>query len=312
MRSTKRSAATSTRLVALVSTVSLLTAACGDDTETTAASVSENTETPATTSAAPTTTTEVVVVEAPTTLPVVSIAAADHLLDGPSSPVAAGPVTLELTNNGEEFHHVQVWQVDDADSASAAIEAGDLSPLQAGIAMGGVGAIEGGGTVGQLSTTLDAGEYVIFCLIHTPAGAHNELGMVGRLDVADEPTDAELPDAADELVISSGGFELPTEWDGNEPLSITNTTPFAADAEFLRLAPDTTRDDFLAFMDGSRPGPPPFSAAGGVSGLGPDRTAVVIDPLEPGDYLVASFSPDPTAAMAPQFTTGLLTELTIR
>lgn len=245
--------------------------------------------------------------------PAVPILAADYLIDAPPFPVPPGAVTLELTNTGEDFHHLQVWKVDDADAALTAIGAGDLSPLRTGRAMGGVGAIEGDGTVGRVATTLEHGEYVLFCLIHTPAGAHNELGMVARLDVAGEPMATELPDGEHRLLITPYAFELPPNWDGSAPLVVVNANEFAADAEFLKLAPGATREDFLAFMDGdgSVAGPPPFTVAGGVSGLGPSGSAVVLDPLEPGDYLVASFSPDPMADMAPQYETGHLAELTV-
>ncbi|GJM36894.1 MAG: hypothetical protein DHS20C19_02610 [Acidimicrobiales bacterium] len=300
MRSTSRSTRL-TRLVAPVVFVSVLVAACGDATEITVDA-----------EPAPSVVTTVTEPLAPATPPVVPIVVADYLVDGLPFPVPPGAVTLELTNNGEDFHHLQIWQVDDADAAAVALEAGDLGALQGGVAVGGVGAIEGFGTVGRVSTTLDPGEYVLFCVIHTPAGAHNELGMVARLDVAGEPIAVDLPDTAHRLQITPYGFQLPEEWDGRQPLSVVNALEWAADAEFLRLADGATRDDFLAFMDGSRPGPPPFTVAGGVAGLGSNRAAVVLDPLEPGDYLVVSFSPDPAADMAPQFTTGLLTELTIR
>lgn len=301
MRSTNRPTFLRTRLVALVALVSVLAASCGDDTDLTVDT--EPTPTTVTTEAAP---------PAPVAPPVVPLVVADYLIDGLPFPVPPGAVTLELTNNGEDFHHLQLWRVDDADAAAEAIQAGDVGVLQGGVAIGGVGAIEGLGTVGQVSTVLDPGEYVLFCLIHTPAGAHNELGMVARLDVAGEPIATDLPETAHELLISPYGFQLPQDWDGRAPLTVVNALEWAADAEFLRLADGATRDDFLAFMDGSRPGPPPFAVAGGVAGLGSNRSAVVLDPLDPGDYLVVSFSPDPTADMAPQFSTGLLAELAIR
>lgn len=306
MRSTTRSHPFSKRLFTVVMAITILVAACGDDPDLAVSDPSETVPPTTTTTTVPPPSSTVSAVP-----PVVPITAADYLVEGPPFPVPPGAVTLELTNNGEDFHHLQVWKVDDADAAAEAIALGDLSPLQTGRAMGGVGAIEGEGTVGRLSTTLEHGEYVIFCLIHTPAGAHNELGMVSRLDVAGEPMATELPETDHRLLITPYAFELPTGWDGQEPLSVVNANEFAADAEFLRLAPGATRADFLAFMDGSAPGPPPFTVAGGVSGLGPDGAAVVVDPLAPGDYLVASFSPNPMADMAPQFTTGHLVELSI-
>ena len=84
-----------------------------------------------------------------------------------------------------------------------------------------------------------------------------------------------------------------------------------ADAEFLRLVDGASTDDFLGFIDGSVPGPPPFTTEGGVAALGPGRTSVVLDDIAPGDYLIASFSPNPAADMAPQFLTGHRVEFTV-
>lgn len=283
--------------VCALALVALLTSACGDATVDEVAVA----ETPAESSP-----------PAPAAeAPVVAFTVADYLIDAPVEPVPAGVVTLELTNTGEEFHHLQLWRVDDADRAAEAIRAGDLSPLALGWAAGGVGAIEGSGTVGRISTYVRPGEYVAFCLIHTPAGAHNELGMVSTLDVVGEPVATDFPAADHELVITPTGFELPESWDGSAPLAVVNRNLFPTDAEFLRLVPGTTAEDFLGFMDGSVPGPPPFTVAGGVSGLRSDATSIVLDELVPGDYLLASFSPNPLAEMAPQFMTGHLAEFTV-
>lgn len=241
---------------------------------------------------------------------VVSFIAADYLIDPPSEPVRPGAVTIEFENNGEDFHHLQLWRFDDAASAAAAIEAGDLSVLATGDAVGGVGAIEGLGTVGTLATVLEAGEYVSFCVIDTPAGAHHELGMVETFTVAGDRLDTELPATDTTLTITPYGFVFPDDWDGEAPLRVVNANDFPADAEFLRLAPGKTRDDFFAFIDGG-PGPPPFTVAGGVSGLGPNGEVVLPDGIEPGEYLVASFQPDPTREMVPQFLTGYLTAVEV-
>lgn len=283
---------------AALAAAALLLAACGDpDVGTDRTDVPPATE--STTTAA-----------VPEPTPFVSFTVADHLVEPPAAPVRPGVVTLELINNGQDFHHLQVWRVDDAATVAAAIEAGDLGALAGGRAVGGLGAIEGGGTVGTLATELDAGEYVTFCVIHTPAGAHNELGMVATFEVAGQPNDVELPSADATLTITPYGFELPGDWDGVTPLRVVNANEFPADAEFLKLAPGATRDDFFAFIDGGI-GPPPFTVAGGVSGLGPSGASVVLDGLAPGNYLVASFQPDPTREMVPQFLTGYLAALTV-
>ena len=240
---------------------------------------------------------------------VIEVTAIDYGLAAESATVVGGNSVVSLTNEGQDIHHLQMWRVDDADAAAAAIRGGDLSGLGDATAVGGVGAI-GPGATHRVASDVGPGEYVVFCVIETPAGAHHELGMVTTLTV-DGETDAPTATGDLELTITAAGFELPASWDGTTPLAVVNEGPFPADAEFLRLVDGATIDDFLGFIDGSVPGPPPFTTEGGVAALGPGRTSVVLDDIAPGDYLIASFSPNPAADMAPQFLTGHLAEFTV-
>lgn len=241
--------------------------------------------------------------------PVISIEGTDYGMAAESTVVEGGHAVVSFTNTGEDFHHLQFWKVDDAEAAAASIRAGDLSVLAGATAVGGVGAI-GPGATHRVASEVPEGEYVAFCLIETRAGAHNELGMVTTLVVEGE-SEAPRATADAELRITADGFDLPDGWDGTAELSVVNDHQFPADAEFLRLVDGATKADFLGFIDGSVPGPPPFTTEGGVAGLSPGRTSVVLDDIRPGNYLVASFEPNPTADMAPQFLSGHLVELTI-
>ena len=240
---------------------------------------------------------------------VIDITATDYGFAADQATVAGGNAVISLTNAGEDFHHLQMWRVADADAAASAIRGGDLSVLAEATAVGGVGAI-GGGSTHQVASEVGEGEYVVFCVIETPAGAHHELGMVTTLTVEGE-TGAVAAEWEVELRITADGFDLPDSWDGTTPLAVSNDNVFPADAEFLRLVDGKTIDDFLGFIDGSVPGPPPFTTEGGVAALGPGLTSVVLDDVRPGDYLVVSFAPNPAADMAPQFLTGHLAEFSI-
>ncbi|MEO0493878.1 MAG: hypothetical protein AAF081_10725 [Actinomycetota bacterium] len=240
---------------------------------------------------------------------VIEITGTDYGVAAVADTIVGGNSVISFTNAGEDIHHLQVWQVDDADSAAAAIRTGDLRVLADATAVGGVGAI-GPGATHRVASDVPEGEYVVFCVIETPPGAHHELGMVAAMVVEGE-TDAEAPTADATLRITPDGFDYPDGWDGTTDLEIVNDHMFPADAEFLRLVDGATRDDVLGFIDGSVPGPPPFTVEGGVSAIGPGTRSVVLDDVRPGSYLLASFSPDPSADMAPQFLTGHLLEITI-
>ncbi len=238
----------------------------------------------------------------------IEISAVDYGLAADTPTVTGGSSVIALTNDGEDIHHLQMWQVDDADAAAARIRDGDLSVLAGATAVGGVGAI-GPGATHRVASEVGDGEYVVFCVIETPAGPHHELGMVATLTV-DGESDAEEPTADTELRITADGFDLPDGWDGTTDLAVVNEHGVPADAEFLRLVDGADKDDVLGFLGGMVPGPPPFTTEGGVAGLGPGRTSVMLDEIPPGDYLVASFQPDPELDI-PQFLSGHMVEFTV-
>lgn len=240
---------------------------------------------------------------------VIEIAGLDYGLSVPEGPVVGGNAVIAFENAGEDIHHLQMWRVDDADAAADAIRGGDLGVLADATAVGGVGAISGGASH-RVASNVPEGEYVVFCVIETPAGAHHELGMVSTLTVEGD-SGAEPAEADTAMAITVDGYDLPDEWDGAGPLEVTNDNRFPSDAEFLRLVDGATKADFLAFISGEAAGPPPFTTEGGVAALAPGATSVVLDDVRPGTYLVASFAPNPTADMAPQFLTGHLVEFTI-
>jgi len=78
----------------------------------------------------------------------------------------------------------------------------------------------------------------------------------------------------------------------------------------VKEAPGKTLDDVKAFFLQSS-GPPLFTSAGGVVGVGPGQTAYQQLALSPGKYVFLCFFPDPTKGNQPHALEGMVKEITI-
>jgi plastocyanin len=137
-----------------IAAVPLALAACGSDDSTSS-----------TTAASDTTATESTTTESSTTAAgggggaggSVSISETDYKLDPSDPTVPAGSVTIDVSNDGQTVHNLEV------DGNGVEDVTDDLSP----------------GDSGQLSLDLKAGTYEIYCTIDS----HRDLGMDGTLTV---------------------------------------------------------------------------------------------------------------------------------
>jgi plastocyanin len=139
-------------LVAVLITIPFTLAACGgdDDEDTTAASDTTTEET--TTDEA--TTTEAAGGGGGETI---SISETEFALDPSEATVAAGPVSIDVSNDGGAVHNLEV-EGDGIEEITADLQPGDSETLE---------------------LDLPAGTYVMYCAI----GDHREQGMEGELTV---------------------------------------------------------------------------------------------------------------------------------
>lgn len=111
----------------------------------------------------------------------VQIELVDHAFDPPSVEVAAGVVTFEVTNSGEENHELAILPgggdvplTDDGAPDEAALEAAGAFELEG----------FGPGQTCNATWELEPGEYTMFCVIEAPDGQlHVAKGMQGTLTV---------------------------------------------------------------------------------------------------------------------------------
>jgi uncharacterized cupredoxin-like copper-binding protein len=131
-------------LVCVAVAIPLAFAACGDDEDTS-------------TTAAGETSTEATTTEASSGGETIDISETEFALDPSDPTTAAGPVTINVSNDGETVHDLEV-EGNGVEEVTPSIEAGGSA---------------------QLSVDLEPGEYKIYCTIP----GHADQGMEGTLTV---------------------------------------------------------------------------------------------------------------------------------
>lgn len=284
-------------ILALAAGLLLVLGACGNDDDTAATTTTKATAT--TTKAAE---------------PDVVITATDFSYEIPE-PITGGWTTLTLDNKGGEQHQLSLARLGDGQEAStveAQLDHGDLSFL-AGATL--VGAPDGvaSGQEGSVFTDLEPGSYVVFCAVPSPSDgvAHYLKGMRSSFTVDAPKKEATPPNPDGTVTITAQGYEVPKGFTGHGTFAVTNKAATGAEMAIMRLAAGATQEDLVTFLTGTPSGPPPFTAAGGVSAMAPGSTTYIDLDLDPGTYVFMSFVPDPTAGFAPQFTHGVISTVTI-
>ena len=181
---------------------------------------------------------------------------------------------------------------------------------------GGPGLTSAGGTA-TTTVNLDPGEYIVECYVKNDDGEfHSYLGMIDRLTLTGERSDAPEPEPTLELSVSTGGFDVGTDVrPGRHTVAVTfeNQTVYdnlvGHDAHLIRLDDGTTVEDVNDWMDWMEPGglasdgTEPGTFLGGVETiLTPDllagtgtETGYAHVTLKPGTYAWVAEVPDPAS-----------------
>src|SRR5262249_1682650 len=120
------------------------------------------------------------------------------------------------------------------------------------------------------------GRYAMMCFIPAPDGkAHALHGMVKLFTVTDQQNTAPEPQATATATLNDFNFALPTPFPGSGVLKVVNGGAQVHEMIISKLQTGKTLDDarafYLAGALGKNPGPPPFTATGGVVGVGPGQ-----------------------------------------
>ena len=245
----------------------------------------------------------------------ITIDAADYSFTAPEI-VRTGWVLVNLTNSGQEPHHVQFLRLNDGVSLEdfeAALKQGEGPALAMTQQVGGVGAIAPGISA-QAVINLPAGEYAILCFIPSPADGtpHYAKGMIKGLTVQESSggTAAE-PEADLAIRLKDFTFDMPASLPaGPTTIQVVNDGPEPHEWNILRLEEGKDLQDALQFLT-APDGPPPFVPVGGMNGLDVGKTGYVEFDFQPGMYVAICNIPSPKAEGHPHFTLGMVKQFAV-
>jgi uncharacterized cupredoxin-like copper-binding protein len=263
--------------VVVVVAVATLIAACGSSGGSSAKSDSTTTK-------------------AATTLPKVTIEAADFSFEAPST-IPAGYVDVTVKNTGKEGHQVQFVKLGDGvtyDQFKAAAAKTDIGSLSTSTFVGGPNGADPGASTSAI-LKLEPGTYALACFIPgTDGQAHAAHGMTGTVEVKKTSASVETaPTTKGTITLGDFTFEPPADFNGNGTYEVTNKGNEVHELALFEIADGKTLDDvknyFDAFFNGQAPaGDPPGVLVGGISSLNPGTDAYLQQSLTAGHYGYAS------------------------
>lgn len=257
-------------------------------------------------------------------IPAVTATAKEFSFDMPSSLSSPGLHAITLNNAGTQPHQLNIARLNDGvteDQVSNAFKSNPDSALAMVTFVGGPNTVDPGKSQ---TVTLDMppGTYVAVCFLNDvkdPAKTHVEEGMYKYFTVPQsassagaapsEPTDDGLVTLSDFHIAlpSAGPFHAGvTTW------KVWNHGGQPHEMNLLKLAQGETEQDAISYLEEQNPsGPPPFTDAGGMGGLGVDKSGWVTLNLDAGNYVALCFVPDP-ATGKPHFMLGMETPFTVQ
>ena len=233
----------------------------------------------------------------------------------------AGYVDITLHNSGAVGHQIAFAKLNSVSFTAfkAAADTTNVKSLTGVDFVGGPNNVEPGQSV-TATVHLEEGEYGVACFIPDDKDGkpHAEHGMIGEVKVV--KTDASIEDApkvdAGTISLSEFTFQTDASFTGNGTVAIKNVGTQIHEMIIEKEAAGKTLADVKAFLltaPGSPPpaGPPPFTSAGGIVGIGPGKSMYQTMALTPGKYVMVCFFPDPTKGDIPHAVEGMIKEITV-
>ena len=222
----------------------------------------------------------------------------------------AGPVELEITNNGERPHSIQLARVDEGHKAEEVLEAGEAwasgkkpLPEWAHLA-GGSGSVEGGESR-SATVLLEPGNYVALDVNADGPPPYAEFEATGEGGGELETTDAKIE-------MRDYEFEAGDLTAGENAVTFENTGKQPHVAEAVGIKGDATIDDVKKFIETEK-GEPPIdeSKSFGTAIVDGGQTVVQDMDLEAGRYVLICFVPDREGG-PPHLARGMVSEVEVK
>jgi uncharacterized cupredoxin-like copper-binding protein len=253
---------------------------------------------------------------APAAIPQVTIEAKDFSYQMPAQ-IPAGWVDVTLHNSGKQGHQIAFVKLGSMTFAQfrARIATTDIKNLPAGtVFVGGPNNVEPGTSV-TATVKLDPGAYAVACLIPAADGKpHAAHGMIAQVNVVQtaQSVSTEPTATAGEIDLSEFTFVPSANFTGKGVVQFKNVGTQVHEAILVKLNPGKTLAEAKAFFLSQNPsGPPPFTSAGGIVGLGPQQVNYQTMALTPGHYVLLCFFPDPNKGNIPHALEGMIKEITV-
>jgi hypothetical protein len=243
---------------------------------------------------------------------VASFTATEFAFAGPDS-IAPGMTQIDFVNNGQQPHHMILVRINDGHTMQELNEFMAANPEATPSFITFYGAANVVGNGGRTGSTVDlpAGQYVAVCFVSDPADGkpHIDKGMLKTLVVAGERHEAPAPVAVAQITLSDFAFELPDLTAGTHTFQVVNNGPQPHEAQLVRLNDGVTVEQFLA-AEQSGTTPPPGVALGGSGAISQGISNWWTVTLEPGNYVVICFVPDPADGV-PHMVKGMVKTFTV-
>ena len=265
-------------------------------------------------------------------IPIVGVTAADFSFSLPDT-IAGGLVRFQLTNSGQDSHHMQVVKLNQGVSQQqfqgplqgtlqAIPQEGEAALgrlFQIVTFTGGPSGIGPGGE-SEAMVDLQAGDYALLCFIAGADGIpHLAKGMVKPLTVTAPSSDRPVEPAAPVTVglddfaftgvpvnLSAGRTTLKVTNQGQEPHEMTVFRLEGVSAQqALEIVTTPPGGDAPA-------GPPPFKDAGGFQAIMPGQSGWTTLDLQAGEYIAICFVPSPANGFASHAALGMMTPFTVK
>jgi hypothetical protein len=245
--------------------------------------------------------------------PAIVIRTTDHKFAAPAT-VRAGFTTIEIVNDGADFHHAQMARLNPGVTtaqALAALRKGLEAFVPLVTLVGGPGLVAPRGRE-RVSLTLQPGDYLLLCFVETNGVPHVASGMVKPLRVTGAVEARPAQVSGGEITLHDFRVEFPKGFDGRGTYRVVNQGAQPHEAIFFKLMPGKTVEDVRAFFTQQHPaGPPPAAPMGGVQAMSHGGVNYYQPQLPAGDYAVVCFVPD-LASGKPHIALGMINAVTVR
>lgn len=244
---------------------------------------------------------------------VIEVRATEFAFTAPDT-VPAGLTTIRMHADGKALHHAQLVRFDAGhtfDDYLAALRAGEGPPPAWAHSVGGVNGADPGSSQ-ETSVPLEPGEYALICFIPNEQGMpHAMLGMMKRIVVTGEAAPIARPTVDATITMSGTGYAISGPITaGRRALLVENSDSMHHEAILVKLADGATAQSVVDWVLAGAQGPPPGNGRGGTVGLERGAWNVVHADLEPGNYALFDFIPNP-ADRRPNAVHGMMAEFKV-